>query len=405
MPGACSLCRRVSVEPLLELGAHPIGHQLLDAPADVYLHPMQLGLCESCAFLQLIDPIPAERLYTRYNWLSAWKWNPHVPRLLELIGDLPGIDRSSRVLEVGSNDGSFLAELRDAGFSNLIGVEPAGDAAAGAAARGVETVNEYFTPQLARRLHDCDLLVAREVLEHIADLHAFGNAMQQVLRPGARVLVEVPDFGVMMAAPDYSVLWEEHTNYFTRETLIDYLGDNGIAVSHIETVTFSGYTLIALGEYTGERARTGIGVETARAAARRYANAWPSFREDLVGYLADARRDGRRIAMYGGGVRAGCLVNYASLAPYIDFVVDDEPAKQGKFMPESGLAIEASDALVTRGADLCLLAVNAENEVRVIARHESFAAAGGEFVSLHPPSPRLPPFWLDHAAGTTAGVR
>jgi hypothetical protein len=229
--------------------------------------------------------------------------------------------------------------------------------------------------------------------------------MRQLLRPGSHVLIEVPDFGAMLAAPDYSVLWEEHANFFTRDTLVQYLASAGIEVVHAETVTFSGQTLVVVGRYTGASAtRITQRVVEECEAARAYAEKWPRFRDELVEYLADARREGRRIVMYGGGVRAACLVNYAGLAPYLDLVVDDETAKQGKLMPGSGLAIEPSDALGNAEGALCLLAVNAENEERVIAKHDVFARDGGEFASLHPPSPRLPAFWRRYADDTAAAA-
>jgi hypothetical protein len=87
------------------------------------------------------------------------------------------------------------------------------------------------------------------------------------------------------------------------------------------------------------------------------------------------------------------LINYCGLAPHLECVLDDQVEKQGKFMPGSRLPVLAGDALGGEGIDLCLLAVNAENESAVIARRTDFVAGGGEFASFHPPSPRLPAFW------------
>jgi SAM-dependent methyltransferase len=228
----CRLCGRPAVETLIEFGSHPIAHQFLETPdQEEYTHPVTLGFCGECGLTQLIDPIPPERLYTQYHWLSSWKWNPHVPRLLETIEHLPGISPDSPVLEVGSNDGTFLAELRDRGFSNLLGLEPARDAQAAATARGIETIAAYFTPEQAEEIAAsfgrCDVFLARQVLEHIEDLRDFGDAMRRVLNPGAHVIVEVPDFGFNQEAPDYSAIWEEHVNHFTERTLARFLSEDG----------------------------------------------------------------------------------------------------------------------------------------------------------------------------------
>jgi SAM-dependent methyltransferase len=392
----CRLCGATEPRELLDLGSHPIAHHFLRDPgASEYTHPVSVAVCDACALIQLLDPVPPELLYSEYVTLSSWKHQPHVPRLLELLADERRLDTGASVLEIGSNDGGFLEALRAAGYSRLLGVEPAEDARAGAAERGVPTIGEYFDSRLARRLVDehgrFDLFVARQVLEHIERLDELGAAMRGALAPGALVLVEVPNFGFALETRDYSAIWEEHVNYFTLETLSHYLESVGVRILHSETALFSGEILIVLGEYTGAPGASGPGahVPDSVETANRYAREWPATRSRLAAELGEHRDGGGRIAVYGAGCRACSLINYAEIAPYVDFVVDDQPEKQRLFMPGSRLPILPSDALVSEGIDLCLLAVNAENEERVIARHDRFREGGGRFASLHPPSERL----------------
>ncbi|MBV8479481.1 MAG: methyltransferase domain-containing protein, partial [Actinobacteria bacterium] len=353
----------------------------------------------SCGLSQLVDPIPPERLYSNYHWLSAWKWNPHADGLLNRIEAMPDLGRDARVLEVGSNDGSFLLDLRKRGYSNLLGLEPAEDARSAAEANGIRTLSEYFTRETAQTIvqsfGQCDLFVARQVIEHVPDLREFGEAMRVVLRPGARVLVEVPDFGFNQAAPDYSAMWEEHVNHFTQETLARYLGGLGIALDECYTEQFSGQILIAFGRYTGAPLPSSDPTPELTAGARRFRDRWPGFQKAILEYLAEERRAGRRIAVYGAGCRSSTLINFTGIGEYLDCAVDDQIEKQGRYMPGSHLAVVPGDALEDGAVDTCLLAVNAENEDAVIARRSAFVERGGRFVSLHPPSPRLPAFWTE----------
>jgi SAM-dependent methyltransferase len=400
MSERCRLCGQAAVERLIEFGSHPIAHQFLESPEQrEYTHPLTLGFCGTCGLVQLVDPIPPERLYTQYNWLSSWKWNPHVPRLLEAIEQLPGVSHESPVFEVGSNDGTFLAELRSRGFSKLLGLEPARDAQAAAAARGIETIPAYFTPKVADEITAsfgrCDVFLARQVLEHVSELGEFADAMRRVLNPGAHVLVEVPDFGFNQEAPDYSAIWEEHVNHFTERTLERFLNDAGVAVQHCETALFSGQVLIAIGRYIGEAKHevAPAELEALRQGAYAYRDRWPRFRAAINDYLETQRSAGKRVAVYGAGCRSNTLINLCELATHLECVLDDQVEKQGKFMPGSRLRVLPGDSLAEDGIDLCLLAVNAENEETVIARRAEFIAGGGEFASIHPPSPRLPEFW------------
>ncbi len=397
---ACNLCREPAVETLIDFGSHPIAHRFLDAPDEAeYSHPLTLGCCRACGLVQLVDPIPPEELYTRYRWLSAWKPNPHVPEVVATLERLPGLSPEARVLEVGSNDGSFLAELRGRGFERLLGLEPAEDACAAAAQHGFPTVRSYFTPEAASRIVEsfghADVLVTRHVLEHVADLPVFAEALRIALAPGAHVLVEVPDFDFSRDAPDYSALWEEHVNHFTRATIATFLATAGVEAERFESYRFSGQALVAWGRANGSAAAPAGRASELDGAARRYRDRWPAFRAALRGYLERERAAGRRIGVYGAGCRAATLINLCELAPLVEVVADDQPEKQGRFMPGSRLPVVPGDTLGQSGLDLCLLAVNAENEETVIARHAPFLERGGEFVSLHPPSPRLPDLWKD----------
>ena len=391
----CRLCGAPRLRELIDLGEHPIAHKFLKDPAeDEYTHPVLLHVCEECALVQLVDPVPPEMLYTDYVTLSSWKPQPHVPRLIEMLGAQSRLDAGSSVLEVGSNDGGFLKALSDAGYHDLLGVEPANDAREAAQRLGVETLPDYFDQELGRKLVEqhgpYDLFVARQVLEHIERLDEFAAAMRTVMAPGALVLVEVPNFSFALDTHDYSAIWEEHVNYFTPETFERFLAKAGVRVLHNETFLFSGEIQIVLGEFVGDDpVDVSYDVDAACERADEFARDWEPTKERITSFLADHSAAGGKIAVYGGGCRSCSFINYAGLGPHIDAIVDDQPEKQGLYMPGSRLPILPSSELLGDGIDLCLLAVNAENEEKVIARNEEFAARGGRFASLHPPSDRL----------------
>ncbi len=401
----CNLCREPRLSPLLDFGLHPIAHHYLDDPnQDAYVYPVELRYCEGCGLIQLVNLIPPATFYTNYITLSSWKPQPHIPRLIDLIAQMPGIDKTSRIAEVGSNDGGFCKALMNRGYTNVIGIEPAADARAAAQAQGVNTVCGYFTGELAEEMATrhgrCDLLIARQVLEHISDLSIFRTAMQRLLKPGGFVLFEVPHFGFSLDSSDYSAIWEEHANYFTIDTFNRFLAACGIRAYHQETILFSGEALVVAGRYVEP---AGLPLESAylpEALARTlaYRDRWPVFRKALCDYLAESRRGGVRTAVYGAGSRVCSLINFTGIGPYIDFILDDQPEKQNKYLPGSRLPIRPGAALQRDAVDVCLLAVNAENEEKVIARHLAWQQQGGQFFSLFPPSKRLLSVWEEIAS-------
>lgn len=395
----CLLCGGQQLLVLLDLGEHPIAHHYLDSPSlKEYIHPVTLCFCESCGLIQLVNPVSPELFYTDYMCLSSWKYQPHIPRLVQMIEESTGLEKTDSILEVGSNDGLFLEVLHRRGYQRLVGIEPARDAQDAARQRGIKTIPAYFNQETAEEFvanfGGCDLFVSRQVLEHVNDLRAFQEAMHMVLSPGSFVVFEVPNFVCNLDAPDYTI-WEEHISYFTPQTLRLFLANAGVRIIHSETTVFSGDTLIVIGKYVGDLPgeRSFKYMKELRPKALNYRDRWPAFRDVFTQYLHQHKKKGGKTAVYGAGARLCSLINFVGLRPYIEFIVDDQPEKQGKYMPGSKLPILPAEALEEHSIDLCLLAVNAESEDRVIAKNAGFQKKGGCFVSVLPPSNRLPVFW------------
>lgn len=394
----CNLCEGTELLELIDFGEHPIAHDYLLAPSnDEYVHPVTLYFCETCGHIQLINPIHPDLLYENYVCLSSWKHQPHIPRLVGMIEELTNVKKISTILEVGSNDGCFLQVLKENGYKKIIGMEPALDAQSAASQKGVTTIPSYFNKATAEKFRkfygNCDLFVSRQMLEHITDLKDFQQAMNIVLPNGGFVVFEVPNFTCNLDMLDYTI-WEEHVNYFTFDTLKLFLSNVGIEIIHSETTLFSGEALTVIGKKVNTSLKPPIGyMEALRAKVINYNKSWPTFRESFIKYLQDHKNNGGKVAVYGAGARVNSLINFVGLGPYIEFIVDDQPEKQGLFVPGSNLPIFPGNALEKYSIDLCLLAVNTESEEKAMSKHPEFIKKGGKFISVLPPSELLPHFW------------
>jgi 2-polyprenyl-3-methyl-5-hydroxy-6-metoxy-1,4-benzoquinol methylase len=397
---SCNLCASNNHSELIGFGSHPIAHNYLrDLADDEPEYPFLFHYCEDCGHMFLHNPIVPDLLYENYITLSDWKYQPHIPRLIELIQKYTSAEKTSKILEVGSNDGIFLDALRKDGYESLVGMEPAKDAQDSAISKGLHTIPGYFNCESAeafvQNFGKCDLLIVRQVLEHIEDLKGFGQAINTALAPGGSVVIEVPDFLCNLENLDYT-LWEEHPNYFTLETLSNYLSLIGIRLRHHETTLFSGRTLIVIGEYVGSDSTDLIRPSNDRQQlVRSYQERWPEFTATFANMLKTHRDAGDKIAIYGAGARLCSLINFTDVGSYIECIVDDQKEKQSLYMPGAKLPIVPSDNLGKRDIKICLLAVNTESEDTVINKHSDYVNKGGVFYSVLPPSDRLPPFWVD----------
>lgn len=372
----CRACHSDALQPMIDLGRLPIAHRLpATADAAEELFGFALHLCPACGLAQIVDPIPPEVLYRDFNYcFSSWKPQPHVADEIDRILAARPVGQS---FEIGANDGLFLTALKQRGVARPMGLEP--NRLAGRIARdaGFTVYEDLLSDDLARRVvaeHGrMDLVCARQVLEHLGDIDGFFRAVDILLQPDGVLFIDVPDFGGGLRTGDISVLWEEHVSYFTAPVLTALLARHGFIVTDEAHYDFSGGTIAVVARRASQLGRTPDHSVTADPVglgrARLYATRVQDYGDRLRALLADCRREGRQILLYGAGCRACTMVNGLGLGDLIDVAIDDQVDRQGLFLPGSKRPIRSPEVLVGDNRPrLVLLAVNNENEHKVRAR-------------------------------------
>lgn len=387
----CRLCHGTRLELAADFGNMPIAHRMpasADGPEDLF--PFQLLVCSDCGLLQIAQPIPPELLYADFNYnFSSWKHEPHQPDELALIARIAA-PRS--VLEVGCNDGRFLLALQNQGADRLLGIEPNPCPAAIARDRGFTVVETLLTAETAATIaaeHGTfDLVVARQVIEHIPDLDSFVAALHRLTSPDGFLFLDTPDITAALRTGDCTTLWEEHPVYFTPTTLTYLLERQGFEIVESRHYDFSGGTIALLARRRNQPAQQPALPASAEmlSLAASFGARVEAYGRRLTTALARARAMGAEIVLYGVGVRGCTGVNALRLGPAIDYAIDDQTERQGRFMPGARLEVRSPDSL-NRGSGpvVCLLAVNNENEDKVCARLQALVRRPITFVSLCSP--------------------
>ncbi len=389
----CSLCGMENLQPLIDLGDMPIAHRLASSADEVMpVYPFRVIFCSDCGLPQIIDPIDPDILYGEYNYcFSDWKPQPHVADEIEIIG---GALNDGALFEVGCNDGMFLGALTKAGMVDVAGVDPNPYAVAHARERGMNVHEGMLTPALCReivsRRGPFRMVVARQVLEHLQDIGGFFACVDTLLAEDGHLFIDLPDFGTALAMGDVSMLWEEHVSYFTPEVITAMLSHYGYSPLEERCYNFSGGTVAVLSQRRGKAGRGGVFADAAAALAAdagSYEDKVAGYRDLLRDGLTRARSAGHRVVIYGVGCRACTLVNGLSLGSHIDFAVDDQKERQGKFMPGCSLEIRPSEVLAEDSRPtVCLLAVNNENDAKVTARVNTLLGDEATVLTLHSPT-------------------
>ena len=286
---------------------------------------------------------------------------------------------------VSYKDATTLRRLRDRGLPHTWCLDPAADLNISELGAGVETIQGRLAPSAERvaRAHGrADVVIARHILEHAHDLPGFFRGLTQLLKPQGYLVVELPDCRRALAECDYSSVWEEHVFYFTPQTFRD-------------AFAFGGYRLVQFDSYPYALENSLVGIaqpdHPLRPAAAPELGLGHTLRDNFAPARARLnsvlRRQPGKIAFLGAGHLSCVFINLFGLADRIEFVVDDNPHKQGLFMPGSRLPIRGSAALVEADIQLCLLCLSPETEGKVIGKNQPFLQRGGRFASIFSGSP------------------
>ncbi|HZX48801.1 MAG TPA: class I SAM-dependent methyltransferase [Nitrospirota bacterium] len=391
----CLICDSEAVIELLNFGMQPLCNRFPESPnGKEYLHQMILGQCSTCGLIQISKPVPSSELSPRYDWITYNEPEGHLDSLAEIVSKLSGLTQGATILGVSYKDDSTLRRLEERNFTNIRRLDPAEDLGIFGKKPEIETIQDRLTPEAAnkivRRYGHADIVIARHIVEHAHNIRRFMEALKQLLKPQGYIVFESPDCAQSLEKLDYSMPWEEHILYFTLETFQNGMHLDGLTLVHFECYPYplenSLVGILRFQEGVRSSSLSEGTLEREKKRFRAYSEGLPRNRIRYKEFLSNYRQHQGKIALLGAGHLACTFINLLELREYIEFVVDDNPKKQGLLMPGSLLPIRGSKALIEEGIKLCLLTVAPESEEKVIQRNRDFIEKGGMFASIFPAS-------------------
>jgi SAM-dependent methyltransferase len=384
--GVCRSCN-ASVEFLLDFGDQPIVNNLQVEPSNVAKFPIEIVGCSKCGLVQILNPIDPAEFYTNYANSSSVKREPHLEKLIEKLESL--LPKNAKIIDVGCNDGKFLSRLRESGFNDLHGLEPTKNMSERAINAGFKVFNSYLNSkksgEIVAKTGQFDCVTLRQVLEHIENLSDFGVALRNLLKPNGLLVIEVPDAQSHFDLPDFA-LWEEHINDFSLGSLKHFLRQHGLELIDSYKTQFSGVCLTVLSRLVETRSVDVEPVSQIVDSFRKWAQCFDPFRRQVQAELQDFVSRDLPIALYGVGSRSSFFLNVTGSMGKISFAIDDDPAKQGKYLPGTDIMIRSRDDgfSLLKENSLILLGVNGENERKLLDQISPFKNC--QFKSVLPPS-------------------
>ena len=397
---ACRACGAPLRHSFADLGLSPVSNAFIlpaDAARGEMFYPLHAMVCERCWLVQLAEATRAElHFHGDYVYFSSFSstWLAHARTYVEQMRARWQLDGNSKVMEIASNDGYLLQYFQQAGIPCL-GVEPSANTAAAARAKGIDTRELFFNRStaaaLAQQGQQVDLLLGNNVLAHVPDLNEFVGAMPAVMKPEAVVTLEFPHLLKLIEGGQFDTIYHEHYSYLSLLALLPVFARAGLRVFDIEHLATHGGSLrlYACLQAAAHQERPSVAaclaLETQAGLDRldtyaRFGAAMRATKRALLSFMIGAREEGKSVAAYGAAAKGNTLLNYCGIGrDFIDYVVDANPAKQGRLLPGSRIPVLAPQAVQESRPDyLLILPWNIAPEV--MQQMAGIRAWGGRFV-------------------------
>lgn len=322
-----------------------------------YVHNFHLALCESCHLPQLLNPVPAEKLYDSSIYLTGFQKPCHLDDLINstLAHQPPG-----KVLEIGCNDGALLTALKEAGYKEVFGIEPNQYAATMATKAGHHVIHSMLTKDIVIDTGIFDTVYCRHVLEHVPNITEFMENVRDVLTDDGIFVLELPIIEGALNQGNPAILWEEHVNYFTIEFTKKLLSYFGFEILEERQYVFGGGSQAYVARKVAQLKTHHKALD--HTPLLRIQGRFDNFRQKLKSLLEKARALDYTIVLYGAGGRSASVMNLTKLANYVDAVIDDRAELQGLIFAGTELPVEALNETEFSDPVLFLMGVGAEKE-------------------------------------------
>ena len=401
-------CRHCGAElklTLVDLGSAP--------PSNAYLtieklqnpekwFPLRVQVCEQCWLVQTEDFAQADELFDAdYAYFSAFSssWLAHSQRYVSDMAQRFSLNEQSHVVEVAANDGYLLQYVKALGIP-CTGIEPTASTAIAARTKGIDIIEEFFGVNLAKQLvadgKQADLTAANNVLAHVPDINDFVAGFTALLKPNGVATFEFPHLLNLIELNQFDTIYHEHFSYLSLSSVQQIFAANGLTVFDVQELPTHGGSLRVFAQRTDTglqvindsvrhllQKEEGVGMRTAEYYTG-FQGKSEKVKDDFVAFLIEAKRKGKSVAAYGAAAKGNTLMNFAGIRPgLIHFVVDKNPAKQGKFMPGSRIPVESEERLWKERPDyIVILPWNLREEImEQLAYVQEW---GGKFVTAVP---------------------
>ena len=396
----CRFCNNELQYIFVDLGMSPLCESFLSADELNKMeafYPLHVYVCDNCFLVQLQEYVSPKNIFSEYAYFSSYSdsWLAHAKSYADVMMQRFGLNKQSLVVELGSNDGYLLQYFVQKAIP-VLGIEPAANVAAAAEEKGVRSLVEFFGQRTAQKLvtqgKQADLIIGNNVLAQVPTLNDFVKGIKTLLKSGGVVTIEFPHLMRLMEQNQLDTIYHEHFSYFSLISAERIFAAQGLLIFDVEELPTHGGSLRIYARHEDDTSKpvsqhvTELRNREEEKGYKRmetysaFAEQAKETKRKILDFLIGAKREGKSIAGYGAPGKGNTLLNYCGIrSDFIDYTVDRNPYKHGKFLPGTHVPIFAPDMIKqTRPDYLLILPWNLKNEI--MEQMSYIREWGGKFV-------------------------
>lgn len=400
VPFMCRFCGATVRFRFIDLGMSPLCESFLPASQLNQMepfYPLDVYVCDSCFLVQLREFVAPENIFTEYAYFSSYStsWLKHAEAYCNTMRDRFHLNQQSRVFEVASNDGYLLQYFVRSGIG-VLGIEPAQNVAAEARLKGVPTISQFLGEQTAQGIvaefGQADLVVGNNVLAHVPNLNDFVKGLQVLLKPDGVITMEFPHLVELMTHVQYDTIYHEHFSYLSFTTVERVFATHQLTLFDVEKLPTHGGSIRIYARHSGStchavESRVSVMKEAEDLYGITRIRSYMDFtqrvhaaKRDLLDLLISIKREGKSIVAYGAPGKGNTLLNYCGIrTDILDYAVDRNPYKHGKFTPGTHIPIYPVERIDETKPDY-LLILPWNLKVEVVEQMKGIRKWGGQFI-------------------------
>lgn len=375
----CRCCGGVNLKRVISLGYQPLANNLLNNVDDQYdVYPLELNWCSDCFNCQLSYVVEPEKMFSHYLYLSstALSFVNHFKKAAKsYINDFNLDKKLSKIIDIGSNDGIALKPFKDLGFQNILGIEPAKNLVEIANKSGIKTIHGFFNKNLVREINDkADLLLASNVFAHVDDVKSMAENFFSLLKKDGVLILEVQYLLSTLLDCTFDNIYHEHVNYWSVISLSKFFTKFDAKIFKIEKINTHGGSLRVF--VTKDKNRIinesvenfiknekELGLNDIRIYEN-FSNKIAMTKKNVLNRVYAIKNEKKTIVGYGCPAKAATALNFFNISKEIDFIIEENPLKQGKFLPGVKIPIRDKSYIKVQPDYLLVLAWNFFDEIK-----------------------------------------